>query len=134
MHDYAHHPTEIRTTLEAIRQVIGNKRMVAVFEPHRYSRFSAFWSEFMSALVPADVVLITPIYSASEDPIPGISPERFALELNRTMSIPAYAMLSYDLDEVRAATRSGDCLIFLGAGKVYSLAKDFVKLQMVHHN
>ncbi len=134
VHDYAHHPTEIRTTLEAIRQVIGNKRMVAVFEPHRYSRFSAFWSEFMSALVPADVVLITPIYSASEDPIPGISPERFALELNRTMSIPAYAMLSYDLDEVRAATRSGDCLIFLGAGKVYSLAKDFVKLQMVHHN
>lgn len=124
IHDYAHHPTEIKTTLSAIRQVIGDRRMVVVFEPHRYSRFSAFWQEFLSAFSSADAVLITPVYSASEPAIEAINSDRFAFELQRKHNKPAYALISYDIDEVIAAVKSGDCLVVLGAGKVISIAKE----------
>src|SRR6185503_11771614 len=81
--DYAHHPTEIETTLKGIRShwlgfLPGRKRLIVVFQPHLYSRTAQFIPEFAKALSLADVVFITDIYPAREDPIPGISSSRIA--------------------------------------------------------
>ncbi len=134
VHDYAHHPTEISATISAVREVIGDKRLVVVFEPHRYSRFAGFWEGFMSALSGADVLLTTPIYSASEEPIEGISSERFCIEFTRRTGKPAYAMIDYDIGEVQAAVKEGECLLFLGAGRIYSLAKEVAKRTLAYQN
>src|SRR5207245_6187606 len=70
--DYAHHPTEIRATLKTAR-AMGRKRVLAMFQPHRYSRTKALCREFGSAFDEADRVVVTDVYPASEQPIPGIS-------------------------------------------------------------
>ncbi len=135
IHDYAHHPTEIETTLSAVRDVIGyDRRMVVVFEPHRYSRFSGFWQEFLSCFDAADVVLVTPVYSAGEAQLDNINSDRFAFELQRSRGKPSYALIAYDLDEVSAAVRPGDCLVVLGAGKVVSLAKQIASAWAYQNN
>lgn len=78
--DYAHHPTEIRATLIAAREVAGGGRLVVTFQPHRYTRTAAFVSEFGEALTLADQVLVMEVYAAGEDPVPGhpvrLSPRR----------------------------------------------------------
>ncbi len=134
IHDYAHHPTEISSTISAVRDVIGEKRLVVVFEPHRYSRFSGFWNEFISSLSGTDLLLVTPVYSAGERPIEGITSERFCIEFTRHTKTPAYAMIDYDIGEVQAAVQDGDCLLFLGAGKIYSLAKAIAKDTLAYQN
>ncbi len=121
IHDYAHHPEEIRKTLSAIRDVIKDKRLVVVFEPHRYSRFSAFWEEFKSAVSIADVVFSTPVYSASEDRLTGIDNFNFCRQIGK----PAVAMQDYSLELLKQQVEDGDCVVFLGAGKIINLAKEF---------
>ncbi|MCY4019455.1 MAG: UDP-N-acetylmuramate--L-alanine ligase [Chloroflexi bacterium] len=71
--DYAHHPTEIRVNIHAARSRYPRHQIWAIWQPHTFSRARAFWSDFLSAFDAADRVLITPIYAAREDPIPGIS-------------------------------------------------------------
>ena len=70
--DYAHHPTEIQTTIKAAKQT-NPKRLIVAFQPHRYSRTQLLQKEFGSCFVGADVLVLTDIYAASEDPIEGIS-------------------------------------------------------------
>ncbi len=134
IHDYAHHPTEINATISAVKDVIKKRRLVVVFEPHRYTRFARFWNEFISSLSPADLLLVTPVYSASESPVEGINSDRFCIEFTRLTKKPAYAMIDYDVGEVQAAVREGDCLLFLGAGKIYSLAKTIAKESLACQN
>jgi len=71
--DYAHHPTEIRATLSAIKKLYPNKKLVLIFQPHRYTRMKALWDEFLLVLKDPEVLILTDIYPASEKPIPGIS-------------------------------------------------------------
>ncbi len=71
--DYAHHPTEIKVNIQAARARYPGHQIWALWQPHTYSRTRAFWADFLSAFEAADHVLITPIYAAREDPIPGIS-------------------------------------------------------------
>lgn len=68
--DYGHHPTEIRATLAAARQV-WNGRIIVIFQPHRYTRTKALFDEFLTAFGDADILLVTDIYAAGEEPIPG---------------------------------------------------------------
>ena len=70
--DYGHHPTEIKVTLNAARGCWPDKRIIVVFQPHRFSRTKALFEEFTTAFYQADILLLLPIYAASEDPIPGI--------------------------------------------------------------
>ncbi len=72
--DYAHHPTEIFATLRAIKQAIGHRRLIAAFQPHRYTRTQDCLHEFGPAFERADVLIVTDIYAAREDPIEGIHP------------------------------------------------------------
>ena len=76
--DYAHHPTELRAALTAAARARGQGRLVACFQPHLYSRTRQFATEFGQALALADVVVITDVYGAREDPIPGVSGELIA--------------------------------------------------------
>ena len=80
--DYAHHPVEIAAVLRAAR-VAGNGRVIAVIQPHRYTRLQALFNEFSACLDDADIALVTPVYSAGEVPIPGIDRDELASGLRR---------------------------------------------------
>jgi UDP-N-acetylmuramate--alanine ligase len=71
--DYGHHPTEIRATLETIRQMYPHSRLIVAFQPHRFSRTRALFGDFCRAFAQADLLVLTEIYAASEDPIPGVN-------------------------------------------------------------
>jgi UDP-N-acetylmuramate--alanine ligase len=119
--DYGHHPTEVTVTLETARRYAGNGNVIAIFQPHRYSRTQAFAQEFAIALDLADQVYLLEIYPASEAPIPGVS----SLMVTKAMN-PAKAHFEPSMIEVVSRVlnqvKSGDLILTLGAGDVNSLA------------
>jgi UDP-N-acetylenolpyruvoylglucosamine reductase len=129
--DYAHHPTEISATLATARAA-GRKRVLTMFQPHRYSRTKALRREFGRAFENADRVVVTDIYPASEKPLPGISGQTIADEIaaqgHRGVSYqPRFDWLHRDVGNMIAA---GDLILSLGAGNIHeqlsSLAADLV--------
>lgn len=110
--DYGHHPTEIGATLKALRARIGEKRLVVVFQPHRFTRTSAFWNEFVASFVEADLLFVTDIYSAGESPIEGITGEKFALAMKKGIFVSEEEVV----EKVARALRPFDVLLTLGAG------------------
>src|SRR3989442_2522073 len=118
--DYAHHPTEIRATLKTAR-AMGRKRVLAMFQPHRYSRTKALCREVGSAFDEADRVVVTDVYPASEQPIPGISGQRIVDEMvkrgHRGASYqPRFERVHCDIGN---ALDVGDFVFSLGAGHIY---------------
>lgn len=117
--DYGHHPTEIAAVIAAARAGIG-RRVVAVFQPHRYTRTQQLMEAFGPAFEGADTVVLTDIYAAGEAPIPGITVDALADAIRRGSSAPVE--LVRKLDDVPAAvarlTRPGDLVITLGAGSI----------------
>jgi len=81
MDDYGHHPTEIKTTLKAVRGAYSDKKILAIFQPHRYTRTQALIKEFATAFFDADMLFITDIYAASEDKIEGVDSEHLVKEI-----------------------------------------------------
>jgi UDP-N-acetylmuramate--alanine ligase len=81
MDDYGHHPTEIKTTLKAVRGAYQDKKILAIFQPHRYSRTAALMKDFATAFFDADMLFITDIYAASEDKIDGVDSETLVKEI-----------------------------------------------------
>ncbi|MFQ5701751.1 MAG: UDP-N-acetylmuramate--L-alanine ligase [Acidobacteriota bacterium] len=126
--DYGHHPVEIRATLAAAREA-GKRRIVVVFQPHRYSRVRALAEQFTRSFDQADVLIVTPIYRAGEKPIPGVTGEALAQAIKRN----GHGDTSYanDFDEatrlLRRKARRGDLVITLGAGDVWKVAEAFLK-------
>ena len=129
--DYAHHPTEIRATLKTAR-AMGRKRVLAMFQPHRYSRTKALCREFGSAFDEADRVVVTDVYPASEPPIPGISGQTIVDEMvkrgHRGASYqPRFERVHCDIGN---ALDVGDFVLSLGAGNIHEqlsiLAADLV--------
>jgi len=129
--DYAHHPTEISATLATARAA-GRKRVLTMFQPHRYSRTNALRREFGRAFDNADRVVVTDIYAASEKPLPGISGQTIADEIaahgHRGVTYqPRLGRVHYDVGNMIA---SGDLILSLGAGNIHeqlsSLAADLV--------
>src|SRR5436190_12167429 len=129
--DYAHHPTEIRATLKTAR-AIGRKRVLAMFQPHRYSRTKALRGEFGSAFDDADRVVVTDVYPASEAPIPGISGQTIVDELLKHghRSASYQARLERVHCDIGNALDVGDLVLSLGAGNIHEqlslLAADLV--------
>jgi UDP-N-acetylmuramate--alanine ligase len=117
--DYAHHPTEVRAILRAARSVTGSGRVVAVFQPHRYSRTAAFHDDFGAALGLADEVVVMEVYSAGEDAIPGVSGASVAaavpLPEERVSFEPSWSAVA---TEVAQRARPGDLVLTMGAGDV----------------
>jgi UDP-N-acetylmuramate--alanine ligase len=117
--DYGHHPTEIAAVIGAARAALGG-RLVVVFQPHRFSRTHRLLDRFGPALQGADVVVLTDIYAAGEDPIPGVTVDVLAEAIRRQLPAPLH--LVRDVKDVPAAVarlaRSGDVVITLGAGSI----------------
>ncbi len=130
--DYAHHPAEIKATLEAALNG-GYKRVIAVFQPHLYSRTRDFMDGFVSSLSLADKIVVTDIYKAREVPIEGITADTIAKRLHlsghnkvdfieKTDSIVAHLMKS---------VKAGDAVVFMGAGDICNTAVQFAKEMQV---
>ena len=121
--DYGHHPTEIAAVLAAIRAA-KPARVIVAFQPHRYSRTRDLMREFGLALAAADELVLTDIYAASEEPIPGVTVEALAAAVNTSRAVPVRVVKP--LDDVPAAVagiaQPGDVVITLGAGSIGSIA------------
>jgi UDP-N-acetylmuramate--alanine ligase len=129
--DYGHHPTEIRATLEAARQLIsGDGRLWVLFQPHRFSRVNLLRESFGGAFESADQAVLTEIYGAGEVPIPGVT-GRLILESVRRHGRPEVRFIP-DLDSACAAVASGvgrgDVVLTMGAGDVNRCGELILKL------
>ncbi|MBD2385213.1 UDP-N-acetylmuramate--L-alanine ligase [Cylindrospermum sp. FACHB-282] len=118
--DYAHHPSEIRATLAAARlQTRPGQRVVAIFQPHRYSRTLTFLEEFAESFTHADLVVLTDIYSAGEPDLGQVSGEQLAAEIAKQHSQVVYQPTLSSVCEFLSQTlRPGDLALFLGAGNL----------------
>ncbi len=123
--DYAHHPTEIKAVLDAASSKFGKDNIVAVFQPHRYTRLQSLWEEFKGAFSNAGRVVVTDIYSASEDPIEGITSERFSAELGHCDYISGN--MQEVAQKLRPTLKQGDIVVGLGAGTITNLGKELCK-------
>ncbi|MCA0939447.1 UDP-N-acetylmuramate--L-alanine ligase [Salipiger pacificus] len=123
--DYGHHPVEIAAVLKAARQA-SEGRVIAVHQPHRYSRLHTLFDDFCTCFNEADVVAIAEVYAAGEDPIPGASRDDLVAGLIRHGHRHARAILSEDDLErlVREQARPGDMVVCLGAGTISSWANN----------
>lgn len=127
--DYAHHPTELEATLSAARLGWGpSKRIICVFQPHRYTRTMYLHKDFGSAFKNADVVVITEIYSAGEHPIDGVSAKLIAEALKDHSESDVHYIPKKEkiTDFLLANTRAGDMVITAGAGDIYTVGKEFL--------
>ena len=124
--DYGHHPVEIRATLSAARQVTKNK-VVAVVQPHRYTRLKMLFADFTAAFNDADTVFITDIYSAGENKIDGINKETLISALIACGHRDAKEFEGLDKLKffIKKNLEKGDVIIFLGAGDITHYAKEF---------
>jgi UDP-N-acetylmuramate--alanine ligase len=129
--DYGHHPTEVKATLEALRRRAGQRRTVVLFQPHRYTRTQALWDDFCKAFHQADVLLLTDIYPASEEPIPGITAEALAQAIaERGHRQVAWAGdLKAAAERLAAEVREGDVVLTLGAGSVWTAGDELLRRQ-----
>jgi UDP-N-acetylmuramate--alanine ligase len=126
--DYAHHPTEVRVTLEAARET-GPDRLWAVFQPHLFSRTERFAGEFGGALALADVVVVTDVYGAREDPVPGITGELVAEAARVAGATVHYVPHRADLARFLAPrVEPGDLVLSLGAGDITLLHTELAVL------
>lgn len=121
--DYGHHPTEIAATLDTARLVYPDRRLVCAFQPHRFSRTQAHFSAFCRVFAKVDLLLLTEIYPASENPIPGITGQNLAIGVQQVTSTPVYYFRSLEeaKEGLHAVLRPGDVLITLGAGSITKL-------------
>jgi UDP-N-acetylmuramate--alanine ligase len=128
--DYGHHPTEIRATLEAIKQAWPQKRLVVLFQPHRYSRTQALFKEFQTCFHKADYLVMSDIYAASEEPIPGVSGENL-LEATK-MHGQRYTRYIGNVDtmakELLPMLQEGDLVLTLGAGNIVRVGEELLVL------
>lgn len=131
--DYAHHPTEIIATLKAALNT-GYERIIAVFQPHRYSRTQHLLEEFSSSFEVVDHLIITDIYSAGEKPIPGVSAEELArLAARNSKNTVVYIPELIDVVEyLEGIVRSRDLVLTLGAGDIYRVGEMLVDKMNKH--
>jgi UDP-N-acetylmuramate--alanine ligase len=125
--DYGHHPTEVRATLAATRQKVGDRRLWAVFEPHMYSRTALLFDEFARAFTDADEVMIVDIFASrdSAEALQATSAEALADAVERTSAVPTIAVGDVDAttDYLVDHVAEGDAVLVMGAGKSYRVAR-----------
>jgi len=127
--DYGHHPTEIVATLAAARNFWGG-RIVAVFQPHRYTRTRDLFDAFLTAFFAADVLVMTDIYAASEDPIPGVDAKGLFEEIGKRGMRERYFVPKKEeiATELMRIVQPGDMVITLGAGDIYRSGEELLAL------
>ena len=128
--DYAHHPTEIKATLSCSKSFRG-KRIIAVFQPHRYSRMQNLWNEFMEAFDGIDELIVTDVYAASEDEIVGVNSQAFVNEFREKSDIPCRHIpgnMEQVAQELYKDLKPNDIVIGLGAGTITKLGPELLNL------
>lgn len=129
MDDYAHHPSEVRATLAAARQAFPGRRLVAVFQPHLYSRTALHGEALGRELAAADVVFLAPVYAAREQPLPGVTAELVAAGARSAGAHPEPVAGRPELAaHVARALRPGDVVLTLGAGDVTRTGPELLAL------
>jgi UDP-N-acetylmuramate--alanine ligase len=127
--DYGHHPTEISATIETARKCYPEKRLVVLFQPHRFTRTRALFGDFCRVFSDVDLLLLTEIYPASEDPIPGVNGLSLAQGIKQVSKTPV--LFFEDLDAVSSALpeilKPDDLFLTLGAGSVWKVGEEFLK-------
>ncbi len=122
--DYGHHPAEITATLKALKQAYPERRLVLIFQPHRYTRTQALLDSFAKALSLPDVLILLDIYAASEKPIEGVSSELLIKKIREIKSDNSYlAGLSNCLESLEKIVCEGDLVLIQGAGDVHCLVE-----------
>lgn len=124
--DYAHLPEEIEATLQAIRDGWNHRRIVAIFQPHRYSRTKAISGEFGNAFREADTVLLTPIYPAQEQPIPGITSRLIAAAISNSSNLDLHFVEDKEkvVSFLKGYIEPGDFIISFGAGDIWTVTEE----------
>lgn len=125
--DYGHHPAEIKATLNAARNG-WDRRIITVFQPHRYSRTAALFDDFTTAFYETDQVIVMDIYAAGEQEITGISAEQLAAKISGHGHKDAHYISTREgiIEHLLANCRSGDIVITMGAGNVWQIGEEFV--------
>ena len=122
--DYGHHPSEVRATIDAVRASWPEKRVVMIYQPHRYSRTNELFDQFVEVLKSVDVLLLTEVYAAGEAPIPGSTGldlyERLRLEMGERVQWAESVTMAGD--QVASIIGQGDVLLTQGAGETANLA------------
>jgi UDP-N-acetylmuramate--alanine ligase len=129
--DYGHHPTEIRAVLATARQT-AHRRIVTVFQPHRYTRTKLCWSEFLTCFRDTDELILLPVYAASEDPIPGVDSASLSYAIQQSMGSSIKVGITDTIESaaerVLSILQPGDLVLTLGAGSVTRLSDQLAKL------
>ena len=131
--DYGHHPTEIKATLSALRNAYPDRRIITIFQPHRYTRTKFLAKQFGNAFDLSDLTIITKIYSASEPPIPGVTSKLITDSINtKRKAYRQEALLLENFEEIKDFimnnVKSDDVIITLGAGNIWHVGEDLLKL------
>ena len=126
--DYSHHPTEVEAALRSARSVVGTGRVIAVFQPHLFSRTRIFATDFAAALALADRVAVLDVYAAREDPEPGVTGELIAAQVPRPAADVAFCPEPADaIAAVIGWARPGDLVLTIGAGDVTGLGPQILQ-------
>ena len=125
--DYAHHPTEIAAMLSAARATVG-RRLIVAFQLHRYTRTARLMEAFGPSLTDADEIVLTDIYAAGEEPIPGVTIDAAAEAIRRGSGRPVRVVRALDdlVSDLAAVARAGDAVITLGAGSIGAVPRRLV--------
>jgi len=126
--DYAHHPTEIQATLKAAKNLKYN-RLIAVFQPHRYSRTQLLLDDFAQSFADADSLLVTDIYAASEQPIEGVNAHFLCAKIKERDKAKRVDYLAKDkiIEHILEIIRPGDLVIILGAGDIAKISDELAE-------
>jgi len=124
--DYGHHPTEIQATFKAARTILANNQLIAVFQPHKYTRTRDLFDEFCHSFVDVDIVIIADIYSAGQQPIEGFTADNLVDRIKRIGHKNVIKLNSEnDLPQIiKEQARAGDMVICIGAGSISKWAND----------
>lgn len=126
--DYGHHPTELRATLNSIRKAVGERRIVVVYQPHRYTRAKDCMGSYGGVFDQADILLVPEIYSAREEPIPGITHDKIIEEIQQTLKercrhVPRKEMA----DKLCSILKPHDVVVTMGAGDVTKISGEVLE-------
>ena len=126
--EYAHHPTDIKATLEAARQ--SGRRIICLFQPHRFTRTNFLWQEFVEAFDAADLLILTDIYAAGENPITGVTSGRLAEEVKERGLRSVYYFKEPDaaVGYLQGFVQEGDMVLTMGAGDIWKAGRSLFNI------
>ena len=128
--DYAHHPTEVKTTIDAGNDVKGNGKLIAVLQPHRYTRLHALMNDFVTSVLDADIVIITDVYSAGEQAIDHVSGKILFEKVEKLKSTEKCFFAANEeavSHLLKNIMKKDDIILFMGAGTISQWAHNFAK-------